>query len=548
VPLNEGQGSLVEDKVTYNSGSFLPSYIPAWTNYTPGIYPNHKMPTNYEYNSYNSVLRQTSPDAGASRFWYDIFGRLVASQSAEQKLPKNTANSSAGRYSYTKYDVLGRVTEIGEKYNSTSLAFLDEGGTYDTRDSLQLATWYTLGNDRQVTLTIYDKPNTTLVTNTTITNSQANNSRKRVVATVYKELATNSYYDFATHYVYDINGNVKTLFQDLKPMRDVEMFLPHLGAMRGVRRVDYDYDLLSGKINRVYYQKNLGDQFIYKYEYDADNQLVAAYSSRNGLQWQRDARYYYYLHGPLARMELGRLNVQGVDYSYTLQGWLKGINSQELDPSKDIAGDGLASSPAFQKFGRDVYGFSLGYYLNDYKPIGGTAANAFNITFTVPPLPAGTTANTGHALYNGNISNATVALNKINNGQVTGYSYLYDQLNRLTAVKNHSISGTTWSYNSFNQAYYERISYDANGNINTYLRNGANISGMPLSMDNLKYYYYYTATDNSVKEYDVSQPLPGDVKTLTNQLAHVDDMEAAITPVIWMTRIPLTTIMITAVT
>jgi len=35
-----------------------------------------------------------------------------------------------------------------------------------------------------------------------------------------------------------------------------------------------------------------------------------------------DASYQYYLHGPLARMELGDINgkVQGMDYAYTLQG------------------------------------------------------------------------------------------------------------------------------------------------------------------------------------------------------------------------------------
>ena len=296
--------------------------------------------------------------------------------------------------------------------------------------------------------------------------------------------------------------------------------------MRGVRRLDYDYDLVSGKVNRLYQQKGSGDQFIYKFDYDADNRMVSASSSRNGLQWQKDASYNYYLHGPLARMELGRLQVQGVDYAYTLQGWMKGINGQVLDPAQDMAGDGLASSAAYKKFGRDVLGFSLGYFNNDYKPIGGTSANAFNLAFTTPPAPAGTTGNTGHELFNANVNNSTIALSKINNGLTSGYSYLFDQLNRLTSMRQHNISGTNWSYSSFNNpAYSERITYDANGNINTYLRHGANTTGMPAVMDNLKYYYYYTATDNTVKEFDVAQPLPGDVKVLSNRLAHVDDTE-----------------------
>ena len=523
LPLNEGTGNLVEDKATYTIGA-PSSGNAAWLNYVTGIYPNHKLPTTYQYNSYNQVMRQNSPDGGTSSFWYDIMGRLVASQNAEQKTPKNTANSSTGRYSYTMYDAIGRISEVGEKYSGGTLIFEAEGGSYDTKSISSLTPWYFSGTDKQVTSTTYDQANTTVVTNTAITNLQTTNTRKRVVATIFKELKSNSYYDFATHYVYDINGNVKTLFQDLKPMRDVELVV---GNLRGVRQINYEYDLVSGKVNKVIYAPGQGDQFIYRYDYDADNRLTDAYTSRNGLQWQKDAKYYYYLHGPMARTELGKYQVQGVDYAYTLQGWLKGINSQALDVNKDMAGDGNITSPTFKKFGRDVYGYSLGYHSNDYKPIGGATANAFEYAFTSPTGAVGTTGNTGSQLFNGNISNTTVALNKINNGQTTGYSYLYDQLNRLLGTRQHSISGTTWNYSGYNTAYEEKASYDANGNIKTYVRKGANSGSMPLAMDNLKYFYYYTNTSNIRSEYDPTQALPADVKTLTNQLAHVDDSDPA---------------------
>ncbi len=205
---------------------------------------------------------------------------------------------------------------------------------------------------------------------------------------------------------------------------------------------------------------------------------------------------------------------------------VEGINSQSLDVTKDMAGDGDPNSPTFKKFGRDVYAYSLGYYNNDYKPIGGSSVNGFDLTFSAPASWLGTTGNTGSQLFNGNISNTTVALNKINNGQTTGYSYLYDQLNRILGTRQHSINSTSWNYNSYNTAYEEKVSYDANGNIKTYLRNGANVTGMPLSMDNLKYIYYYTNTRNIRSEYDPSQKLPENVKTLTNQLTHGDDTKA----------------------
>jgi RHS repeat-associated protein len=81
---------------------------------------------------------------------------------------------------------------------------------------------------------------------------------------------------------------------------------------------------------------------------------------------------------------------------------------------------------------------------------------------------------------------------------MVGYSYRYDQLNRLTA-SNYKVLGAFqldfsepgfafWNNTSITPAYQERISYDGNGNIKTYLRNGdAAVAG--IQMDDLTYQY-----------------------------------------------------------
>ena len=488
VPLNEGTGNTAKDlsanfTASVNSGSL------GWGNYFPPYYPTHTLPTVYEYNSLNQVVMQSSPDGDTSRFWYDVLGRLVASQNKEQLSPKNTtSNSVVNRYSYTTYDAQGRITEVGEKHGGGILRFGDGPGSgFNTKSTNSLALWYATGSDHQVTQTYYDIPATAVVTNTDITTPQALNSRKRVVSSLYKEAKANTDYDVGTHYVYDINGNVKTLFQEHKAFIQL---LPTLS--RTPRRVDYEYDLISGKVNKVHFQKDKNDRFSHKYEYDAENRLTSVWTSKDehGFTWENDARYYYYLHGPLARSEIGDHEVQGLDFAYTLQGWLKGINGQTLDPAKDMGEDGLLSNPVYKNFSRDVMAFSLGYHNNDYKPIGNSTATAFGLTFTAPTGLAGTSGNSGYELFNGNIRNTTLALNKLNSGATSGYSYLYDQLNRITATKQHNISGTSWSFSSFNEAYRERTTYDANGNIMRYLRQGANVSGMPLGMDSLTYNYY----------------------------------------------------------
>ena len=95
----------------------------------------------------------------------------------------------------------------------------------------------------------------------------------------------------------------------------------------------YDYDLISGKVNQVSYQPGLADGFYHQYSYDAENRITGVRSSTDSIQWENDAAYAYYRHGPLAREQIGSLQLQGIDYAYTVQGWLKSINPSWITPS-----------------------------------------------------------------------------------------------------------------------------------------------------------------------------------------------------------------------
>ncbi|WP_127129472.1 RHS repeat domain-containing protein [Pseudoflavitalea rhizosphaerae] len=264
----------------------------------------------------------------------------------------------------------------------------------------------------------------------------------------------------------------------------------------GLKQFEYDYDLISGKVNLVKYQQNANDRFYYQYKYDAENRVTEAWSGTNWADGvltngKKDAHYRYYLHGPLARTALGE-NVQGLDYAYTLQGWLKGLNSQTLDNStdpvvqnRDIGRDGAPGINA--SFNRDEVAFSLHYFGGDFKPLGGISSGAFEIGMSNDVV-----AGTGNALYNGNIARMTTAIRKFGNADFKGYSYRYDQLNRIKSLRVDNLSGisspSTWNIGTDN-AYGEDVTYDGNGNIKTYFRNGANLPGMSLQMDNLTYLY-----------------------------------------------------------
>jgi RHS repeat-associated protein len=444
------------------------------TRLTP-VYPNHALRTTYAYNSTNQVLQQKSPDGGTNRFWYDFLSRLVFSQNVKQR-----PDSS---YSYTLHDALGRITEVGQlNHDSWSLLIAQPGYVSD----IDWATVITNGTRTQITNTFYD---TQPAATGGIHALPQNNLRKRVVLSTYRDNAADTI-KHATYYNYDLDGNVKTLYQQI--------------AGLGIKEIGYEYDLISGKVNFVRYQDGKPDQYYYQYQYDADNKLTDAWSgikalvdSTGGSELladfkKQDAHYQYYLHGPLARVELGDqyAKVQGIDYAYTLQGWLKGVNGQFLNPNNEIGQDGKSGTNN-NNISRDAYGYSLGYYNGDYKPIKDT------VTAFAMHYGAATGDITGQSLYNGNISNTTVAISALNNGNLVGYTYHYDQLNRLKQTRQHQLTSTAFDRSSIIQDYAESLTYDGNGNILTLNRHGNQTSG--IAMDSLRYGYDFDPATGKLK-------------------------------------------------
>ena len=517
-PMDGVFGNVVKDATCNgNNVTFYPANE-SWTTSTPAIsetnyieyadrfiVPNHGMPTNYAYNSINEVIRTSTPDGGVKQYWFDRIGRRVVSQNAEQLTPADPTDP-ANRFSYTKYDQLDRITEIGEKINIP-------GGSPTMSEDLartpaSLASWLTLGNNRQVTLTAYDSKPAWSPSN--ITQAYL---RKRVSATALLSLVSNPALPAdpsvnrtaASYFNYDVSGNISTVVQENTALINNEKQLVHgIDGLTGYKTIQYDYDLISGRINKLMYEPGKWDQFNYQYVYDADNRLIRTVTRREGSDgdplgtlWTPEASYTYYPHGPLARTELGN-QVQGIDYAYTLQGWVKGINGSFLGASTDMSKDGIAPNTSpFGNFGRDAVASSLVYYQGDYRPIGLSLpqpANAFTLLYQAPDIRS-TTAPGGKNLFNGNISAATYALSKVETGSTVGYTYRYDQLNRLKAMDRHNIPGgaTTWNNSSIVQDFHEAVTYDANGNIRTYIRNGTSGTlpggGGGLSMDNMTYGY-----------------------------------------------------------
>ncbi|MBI5539678.1 MAG: RHS repeat-associated core domain-containing protein [Bacteroidia bacterium] len=375
------------------------------------VYP---LATTYQYNSLGQLIEQKTPDAGETKFYYNSMGLLRFSQSAQQTIDE--------KFSYTKYDNNFRVIESGEGADGNG--FMDQAHLDDN-------TWPSASHCKQQVYTVYTTPGFNIHY---LDGSSQHNLLNRIS---YTYTADSVY----TWYSYDPHGNVEWLIQEL----------PYLGK----QYIGYDYDLVNGNVLKVKYNEGKIDQFFHRYTYDADNRIVLTETSVDGNIWDKDAQYSYFLHGPLRRTLLGEDKVQGTDYTYTLQGWLKSINQTSLIPSLDPGFD-ARNGAANENVAQDAFAMQLEYFNSDF-----TRTNSF---MTINDA----STYTGYdGLYNGNIAAWTYqhkTNNNLNYNGLQGDRFHYDELNRLLTSQ--------WYDNSLSTTgtYETRYLYDPNGNINSLLR------------------------------------------------------------------------------
>ena len=493
------------------------------------IYPAHTQATQYRYNSLNQMYASRTPDVGdlsntntaLTRYWYDNQGRIIASQNPRQT---GTSVGTSFSYSYTKYDNLGRTVEAGQVVPSTNSYVIPSaaGNLLSAVQFINFKSMLNTSSKNEITKTYYNDyvynqlpSNAHFGTYQVIAPNYAT-LRNRIASTTYEDITDDSYNN-AVHYEYDIHGNVKRMVYDNPE-------LAAFGVDERYKTTQYKYDLLTGKVNEVKYQAGKKDQLTHRYNYDADNRIVSVFTSRNGIHFDRDAAYSYYRHGPLARTELGENRVQGLDYAYTLQGWIKGVNSAFISQERDMGKDGSISTNAtswsyynnlvgttFQStnrsVARDAFAYQLNYFegltttTGDYSPItpvsaGYTVARKMEVdnTYTNP-----NTSLRPVSLFNGNIAAMSTSLRNTAATSPTSANailpaqlkrFRYDQLNRITQmdiVEPISAPLNSWNTSATN-AYKEAYSYDANGNITDLYRNNDNSANNYL-MDNMIYNY-----------------------------------------------------------
>ena len=387
--------------------------------------------TRYTYDIHGRLVEMKEPDAGITQYMYRKDGSIRFSQNAEQRV------ATPARFSYTNYDRSGRAVESGE-YSGTDKPF----GSQALKDLLENTVAYqpstlryseddlAVASKQDRVLTYYDGGN-----------PDSGYPQQFVQGSVsYSEKPGTS----KTWYSYDAQGRMTEMVQEI-------------GGLPGKKRLQYTYGH-QGSVSLIAYQADQTDAFYHHYQYNEDGQLERVYVATqapvyseqgdvtNTDDYQLQASYEYYLHGPLKRVKLagstdeeGQVTgeLQATDYYYTVQGWLKAINN-----------------PAAP--GSDVFSMQLDYFAGDYSSNGSGIKN----------LPV------ANVDYSGNIQTQqwrTVRPDIAGGIVHSSYQYEYDQRYQIKSasfsnVVNGDLAGQGNKYK------LAGLSYDANGNIETLQR------------------------------------------------------------------------------
>lgn len=375
---------LSEIQYSWNPDQWQFNNLLAWANlnirsstaYSPIRQMEHATSSAYAYDDIGRLVASFTQDEGKTEYKYNDANQIRYKQDEVQR--------ADSKFSFINYDEFGRVSNTGE-YSYVGVA----GGEAYFLSSLGLNSAPSSG--------VYTDVGSSTWINRNYIAENASNVADRIsyfYDNADPSFPSNTYSGYAqtftgatvSHIAY--NGGANKTWFGYDEYGRTKWVLKNINGL-GYKTFDYRYNLL-GKLQVVAYQKDdANESFYHKYIYDRDMRLSEVYASPTGTTTGGDidlttslatkmATYKYYLHGPLKRVELGN-KLQGIDYVYTIQGWLKSINDPSIgkrDPGQDghLVFIGNSQSPQQQ--------FNPNYYLTDPNQ---TSFDAFGMTLDYFP-------------------------------------------------------------------------------------------------------------------------------------------------------------------
>lgn len=421
-----------------------------------------------EYNEMGQLTRSISTENGTTEYIYRQDGKVRFTQDAVQKLN--------GRYSYVNYDSYGRITESGEYHpDAGGVAFNSDMSavTNPLRNILENTSasgGLTTGTKNDVLLIYYDKidPNFSLsgyLQDLLYMGGKISFTKKYSKIINNSPLATNLI--SANWYNFDEEGKVVWSVKFINGL--------------GYKTYDLTYDFQNRLVKSVFQKNVASETFVHFFEYDqSTSNLSKVYTNteNNELTKTLQASYLYFVHGPLKRIEIGN-NLQGIDYSYTLDGSLKAINNS--NKLNDPGGDA-----------NDAFGMVLDYFTNDYinNKVGTQLLKGVNASGIVnDSYVSQVKAMTWFTKKPSSIQGIPGIEDPVTNVYVYDEKYNFKENIYGTSINFTNTPATFTQSLAFKEKIVDPATaapgYDANGNI-TYLQR-TNESGV--LVDNFKYNY-----------------------------------------------------------
>lgn len=431
----------------------------------------------YRYDKYNRLVEKRIP---SKKNWeyliYDNQGRPVLSQDA---------NQIGTQWSFVKYDVFDRIAYTGLYSSTQSRTALQQAvlSATNSQNNENRTTTALVLNGQNIYYTntafpnsgltvqmvhYYDdyptgsvvKPNTvqgvtTLnATATSITSNGYTSSRSTKglpTVSLIKNTDTNNW--TRAHIWYDTKGRV--------------IGTHSVNALGGYTKTESVLDFVGTTIEFYTYHKRLTSSVELKikdrFVYNSKNMLLQHFQQilNNGsggvIAEELLSDYTYNDLGQLTNKKVGN-NLQSIDYTYNIRGWMTGINSNNIT-----------------NLGNKLFAYKIKYNQRD----GAETPNSTYSTQKVKPN------------YNGNITEIDwKTAGSQSDGKLRRYGFVYDELNRLRAGFYQDPN------NPYSREYSEYLEYDENGNISKLNRTGKWQVSTPEVMDDLT--YNYSTDDNTL--------------------------------------------------
>jgi RHS repeat-associated protein len=430
----------------------------------------------YEYDSQSRIIKSSEPDAGITVTYYDLLGRVRATQTQNQ--------ITAKKASVMLYDHLDRVIAVGEwKHNKEEnvlrTALLSDETVDANKTNFPKEEDLTPGT---ITRTFYDKMPTSdtlefLGVDIAPSGVSFENTRGRVTAVISDVRAVfntdgsamkatsgaDSVIRVSTASSYDKYGRILANFS----------FDPNMPAdSLKMLAVENRYDLGGKLISVTKYPYGLSDygrarSVNENYVYDNQGRVTIINSKNGEASSAEIAHYEYYPTGALKKVELGHSIV--LSYTYHISGAVKNVEITSADGSK--------------LYSETLY----------YEDCGGNGCKP---------------------QYNGNISRMAHEMTLSNSGAQGSRDalYVYDQLNRLMQVDD-----------KIQNEFDEFFTYDAQGRITAQRRGDKAKEGISGGE------YTYKNKTNMLKSVAIGMGGTADARKMSDQNNFMYDSEGKLT-------------------